>query len=54
MHDLENIGEQVLAFTTVEFLDSAQPAACHWPNPDPEFPDPWQSFRPPTTPIGCA
>ena len=25
MHDLENVGEQVLAFTTVEFLDSANP-----------------------------
>ena len=23
MHDLENVGDQVLAFTTVEFLDSA-------------------------------
>jgi beta-alanine degradation protein BauB len=25
MHDLENIGDTVLAFTTVEFLDSANP-----------------------------
>ena len=25
MHDLENIGDQVLAFTTVEFLDSLNP-----------------------------
>ena len=25
MHDLENIGDRALAFTTVEFLDSANP-----------------------------
>ena len=25
VHDLENIGDQVLSFTTVEFLDSANP-----------------------------
>jgi hypothetical protein len=25
MHDLENIGDTELAFTTVEFLDSANP-----------------------------
>jgi beta-alanine degradation protein BauB len=25
MHDLENIGDTVLAFTTVEFLDSPNP-----------------------------
>jgi hypothetical protein len=25
MHDLENIGDTTLAFTTVEFLDSANP-----------------------------
>ena len=25
LHDLENIGDQVLSFTTVEFLDSANP-----------------------------
>lgn len=26
IHDLENIGDTVLAYTTVEFLDSANPA----------------------------